>query len=182
MNQARTRRLALTTAALGAALGLSACGTGLSAQTNAVYQASVGADQRQGDFESYNTIIVANGDDSWSLTAALLNTTDDAGQLVSYTVAPLGGGQSISAKPDKPVSIKAGALTTIGYEGEAIFDSSDLVNGEYAVVSLNFSNGSTTEIETPILPRTGDLEEIVGGPVETSSAEQSAVEDASAEH
>ena len=81
-----SRRLAPAAALLAAtaALGLSACsGTGMDAQTNAQYQAGVGANVRSGPIQVYNALAVDNGDGTATLSAAILNRDTTPAKLKS---------------------------------------------------------------------------------------------------
>ncbi len=118
MSTVRTRRLTAATLMLTAALGLTACGTGGSTQTNQQYQPGIGANVRTGDVRLYNALLVANTDDTYALSVGLLNTTDEEQTLESVTVRPLEGSGSVTAEPALPVELQPRQLYTLGRQGE----------------------------------------------------------------
>lgn len=160
MTTARSRRLATTTLALTALLSLGACGTGFDTQTNAQYQPGVGANVRTGDVQAYNTVLVDNGDDTYTLSVGLLNTTDEPQALSSYSVAPRDGGAAVTSDPSAPVDLSAKALSTIGFDGEVVVTSKDLSVGKYATIELTFDSGETLSVEAPVVARTAEYSQV----------------------
>lgn len=175
MSTVRTRRLTAATLMLTAALGLTACGTGGSTQTNQQYQAGIGANVRTGDVRLYNALLVANTDDTYALSVGLLNQTDAALTLDSVTVRPLGGSGSVTAQPAQPVELQPRQLYTLGREGEvASIDGSDIELGRYADLTLTFSNGDEVAIQAPVVARTSVYSDVAEQPTGSGSASPSA--------
>lgn len=166
MTTVRTRRLTAATLMLTAALGLTACGTGGSAQTGKQYQAGIGANLRTGEVQVYNGLLVANTDDTYSLSAGLLNTTDSEQTLDSVTVQPLSGTGSVTAEPALPVKLDANQLYTIGRKGElADIDGRTVELGRYADLTLTFSGGIEVEISVPVVARSATYSDVAEAPV-----------------
>jgi hypothetical protein len=141
----RTRRLTAATLMLTAALGLTACGTGGSTQTNQQYQPGIGANVRTGDVRLYNALLVANTDDTYALSVGLLNTTDEEQTLESVTVRPLEGSGSVTAEPALPVELQPR-------------------------LTLTFSSGDEVEVEAPIVARTSTYSDVAEKPVSPESS------------
>ena len=171
MSTVRTRRLTAATLMLTAALGLTACGTGGSTQTNQQYQPGIGANVRTGDVRLYNALLVANTDDTYALSVGLLNTTDEEQTLESVTVRPLEGSGSVTAEPALPVELQPRQLYTLGRQGEvADIDGSSVELGRYARLTLTFSGGDEVEIEAPIVARTSTYSDVAEKPVSPESS------------
>lgn len=179
MTTAPSRRLA-TTLALSAILALGACGTGFDTQTNAQYQAGVGANVRTGDVQAYNTVLVDNGDDTYTLSVGLLNATDEAQKFASYRVGPRDGGAAVTGEPSAPVDLSAKALTTIGFDGEVVVASTDLAVGKYAAIRLTFDGGATLDVEAPVVARTAEYSQVASKPAQpdTETAPDTGEQDA----
>ena len=171
MSTVRTRRLTAATLMLTAALGLTACGTGGSTQTNQQYQPGIGANVRTGDVRLYNALLVANTDDTYALSVGLLNTTDEEQTLESVTVRPLEGSGSVTAEPALPVELQPRQLYTLGRQGEvADIDGSSVELGRYARLTLTFSSGDEVEVEAPIVARTSTYSDVAEKPVSPESS------------
>ena len=148
---ARTSRRVAPGVALLAALGLGACsGTGVDAQTNAQYQAGVGANVRSGAIQLYNALAVDNGDGTLTLSAAVLNTTTKPVKLIDVETGP----QPEGAVGGWPLIVGAGQLKDIGKSGTVIIESKKLTAGEYVKVKLTFSGKNTVSVDAPIVART----------------------------
>ncbi|RYI99007.1 MAG: hypothetical protein EON52_26880, partial [Actinomycetales bacterium] len=153
MLSARPRRLMTASILLTAGLTLSACGTGVDAQTNAVYQPAIGANLRSGDVQLYNALLVDNENGTYTLSAGLLNKTKTAQDLTGASIAPLGGGTPVTAEPSSTVEIPSDRLLTIGSEGEIVLSASDLVAGKYVKLTLTFAGAGDVSIEAPVVER-----------------------------
>ena len=168
MLSARPRRLLTASIVLASGLTLAGCGTGLSAQTNAIYQPAVGANTHTGDVQLYNTVLVANPDGTYTLSAGLLNTTDTDQTLTGFSVAPLGesAGTPKPASTELPVVLKPNRLFTIGTLGQVIIEDSQLKPGDYADLTLSFATSGDVSIEAPIVARgnEGVYDSVAEGP------------------
>jgi len=147
------RRIATGAALLAAtaALGLGGCsGTGVDAQTNAPYQAGVGANVHSGTIQLYNALAVDNGDGTLTLSAAVLNTTTKPVKLVDVETGP----EPEGAVGGWPLIVGAGQLKDIGKSGTVIIESKKLTAGEYVKVKLTFSGKNSVSVDAPIVART----------------------------
>lgn len=176
MTTVHTRRLTAASLTLAASLGLTACGTGGDAQTSQQYQPGIGANVRTGEVQVYNGLLVANTDDTYSLSAGLLNTTDTEQTLESVTVSPLSGEGSVTAEPAVPVELAPRQLFTVGRAGElADIDGSAVELGRYAELTLTFSGAGEVDISVPIVARNASYADVAEQPAEaTPSASPSA--------
>ncbi|HKY56621.1 MAG TPA: hypothetical protein VJL80_01110 [Aeromicrobium sp.] len=155
---ARTsRRLAL--AAATAAIGLAGCaGTGVDAQTNAQYQAGIGANVRSGSIQLFNALAVDNGDGTATFSAAILNSDDTAAKLTRAS-ARASDGSKVTATT-APAIIDAGRMFNTGKAGAVILADKQLEAGEYVTVKLVFDRGRTVSVEAPVVARTAIYDDV----------------------
>ena len=142
-----------------AALGLGGCaGTGMDAQTNAQYQAGVGANVRSGPIQLYNALAVDNGDGTATFSAAILNRDKTPAKLTGAT-AHGSDGTAVDATT-APAIIDAGQLFNMGKAGAVILADKGLVAGEYVTVKLSFDGGRTVSVEAPVVARSAIYDEV----------------------
>jgi phosphohistidine phosphatase SixA len=132
--------------------------------------------EEYGEVQVYNGLLVANTDDTYSLSAGLLNTTDTEQTLESVTVSPLSGEGSVTAEPAVPVELAPRQLFTVGRAGElADIDGSAVELGRYAELTLTFSGAGEVDISVPIVARNASYADVAEQPAEaTPSASPSA--------
>lgn len=171
VSTARRRRLTAASMAVTAALTLSACGTGFSAQTNQVYQPSVGANER-GDVDSFNTLLVGNADGTATLSTALVNNLDDDQTLTSVSVTDGDGNELAVRSPRIALPLPSRVLTQTGGDDAAVFTVAEGAEpGDYVEVTFTFSDSGPLRVDTPVVARTAEYDSVVGGT--TAGAEAS---------
>jgi hypothetical protein len=156
-----SRRLVPGVALLAAtaALGLGGCsGTGMDAQTNAQYQAGVGANVHTGAIQLYNALAVDNGDGTATLSAAILNRDDTPAKLKD-AAAIASDGSSVDVQT-APAIIDAGQMFNTGEAGAVIFADKKLTAGEYVKVKLTFDGGRKVTVEAPVVARTAIYDDV----------------------
>ena len=155
------RRIATGAALLAAtaALGLGGCsGTGVDAQTNAPYQAGVGANVSTGAIQLYNALAVDNGDGTATLSAAILNRDNTPAKLKDAN-ATASDGSSVGVQT-APAIIDAGQMFNTGEAGAVIFADKKLTAGEYVTVTLTFDGGRKVTVEAPVVARTAIYDDV----------------------
>lgn len=156
-----SRRLAAGVALLAAAatLGLGGCaGTGKDAQTNAQYQAGVGANVRSGSIQLFNALAVDNGDGTATFSSAILNRGDSPAKLQSAD-ATASDGSEVDVKSG-PAIIGAGQVFDTGKAGVVILAGKELEAGKYVAVKLTFDRGRTVSVEAPVVARTAIYDDV----------------------
>lgn len=152
-----SRKVALLAAA--AALGLGGCaGTGVDAQTNAQYQAGVGANVRSGSIQLFNALAVDNGDGTATFSAAILNRDDTPAKLTGAS-ALASDGSAVKATT-APAIIDAGQMFNTGKAAAVILADKKLVAGQYVTVKLTFDGGRTVSVEAPVVARSAIYDEV----------------------
>ena len=164
------RRLAATFAAT-ALLALSACG--FEAQTNQQYQAAAGANSH-GDVDVLNAMVVANEDGSGTVSAALVNKTDDQQSLSSVTATTLTGDELPVRGLRSLLPLPSQVLANLGFATDAggfvITEGAEA--GRYVKLTFSFTDAAAVTIEVPVVARTAEHEKVTGNeptPTETAA-------------
>lgn len=153
----------IASVAAAAAIGLTGCsGTGVDAQTNAQYQAGVGANVRVGAIQLYNALAVDNGNGSATFSAAVLNRTTDAVRLTGAT-AKMSDGGAVKATVT-PTIVGAGDMRDTGKSGALVLTGKKVAAGDYVTVKLSFSGGNNVTVDAPVVARSSIYEGVATGP------------------
>ena len=139
------RRVAI--AALLLAPVLTACG--FSAQTDQVYQAAVGTNDRSGKVDVLNALIVSGEGGSGTFAGTLVNTDttkDDRLDSVS--------GPGITAS-SKTVDVPAGGNARLAESGVITLKGSDIEPGNFVELTFAFKSGQTTTMKVPVVTASG---------------------------
>jgi hypothetical protein len=150
-----------------AALGLGGCaGTGVDAQTNAQYQAGVGANVRSGEIQLFNALAVDNGDGTATFSAAILNTGDSAAKLAG-AAAKTSDGTKVDVTT-APAIVDAGKPFNIGKAGAVVLQGKGVEAGDYVTVKLAFNGGRSATVDAPVVARSAIYDDVAtnagGGP------------------
>lgn len=166
MISARSPRLRSAAATLIAAtaLALAGCsGTGVDAQTNQQYQAGVGANLRTGQVQLYNTLAVDNGDGTATVSAVIVNTSDETQKLDAVSASTADG--TTLESQTAPAIIGPGDSFNTGPAGTIVL-TGGAEAGDYVTLTLAFNRAGDVSIEAPVVTRTemyDDVAENSGG-------------------
>jgi copper(I)-binding protein len=139
---------------------LAACGFG--AQTDRVYQAAAGTNNRDGVVDVLNAVIVSDTDGEGTFAGTLVNKGDAKDTLVSVT----------GASGTVNVELPPGQAVNLATEGQVRLQSSDISGGVFVPLTLQFSSGQTTKIDVPVFGHNGDYANVPVGPTATPSASE----------
>lgn len=178
----RPARALLVALALAATSAVSACATGFDAQTTDLYNAPAGSDVRTGDVKGLNMLVVADGEGSGTLVAALANTTDEDDQLLAITAGDVDEPVTVSGL-DTPVPVGAGELVQLAAlepegAGGAIGLSGDSVQvGRLVPVSMRFERAGAVMADLLVVEREDEFEDVPSLPTSapTGPAEEPTV-------
>lgn len=134
------RRTAI--AALLLAPALTACG--FSAQTDQVYQPGVGINDRDGDVDVLNALIVTGEDGVGTFAGTLVNNTDEDDRLERVT------GTDVTASR-KTVDVPASGLANLGESGDVTLRGDRIEPGNFVELTFDFQSGQSTTITVPVL-------------------------------
>jgi len=168
------RRVAI--AALLLAPVLTACG--FNEQTDQVYQAAVGVNDRSGSVDILNAMVVSGEDGSGTFAGTLVNTdTTNDDRLESVTATDVTASR-------RTVSIPAGGTARLAQTGLLTVEGSGITPGSFVALTFTFESGQTTTVDVPVVAATGDYGQVPlpkKSPTESPSESPSASESASAE-
>ena len=146
-----------------AAATVSGCGsTGFGAQTNATYQAGVGANVHTGAIQLYNALAVDNGNDTATVSVAILNTTGKALRLTSAE-ARLSDGKKLQVTT-APAIIDGDETMATGPAGTVILKGAGLEAGKYVTLTLHFTGGRKATVDAPVVARSDMYDDVASGP------------------
>jgi hypothetical protein len=144
------RRVAI--AALLLAPALTACG--FNEQTDQVYQAALGVNDRSDNVYVLNGLIVSGVDGSGTFAGTLVNTDTTADDTLDSV-----SGTGISAStPD--VAVPAGGTARLAESGDVTLEGAAIVPGKYVQITLGFSSGQTTTMKVPVVAAAGDYADV----------------------
>lgn len=142
---------------------LSSCGVNFGAQTDKVYTAAQGVNNRDGQVDVLNALIVSSANGSGRLIAGLSNNDGEnpdqltgvagSGDDASLTVALQGGN----------TTIPAGGYIQLADDGQAaVLVSGEAVTaGGYVRVAFSFKRGEQAVLNVPVVSNTGDFADVV---------------------
>lgn len=165
---------------------LGACG--FSAQTDQVYQAAVGVDERGSDVDVLNAVVVTNGTGQGTFAGSLVNNTGTADAIANVTADA-----GVTVRPGGAVPIPANALVNLSnllQNGKIplVLDGDPVAAGGYVTLTFTFTNADPVTVKAPVVDNTGTNEDYENvplaptqGEVPTDDAEEHS-EDEGAEH
>jgi hypothetical protein len=148
-------------AAVGAAaLVLSACGTGLDAQTTRVYNAPTGADLRGPDVDALGSAVVITGAGRGTLVTGLVGPADSDDALTGVQVTGDEGTDFTATVEGGNLAIPAGELVQTADEAPILIAGEALEAGRLVRVQLAFERGAPVDGYVPVVTREGIYAEI----------------------
>ena len=144
------RRAAI--AALLLAPALTACG--FSAQTDQVYQPAVGVNDRSGNVDILNAVIVSGEDGSGTFAGTLVNK-DTSQQDTLDTVS----GEGITASRVS-VDVPPAGNARLADTGELTLEGSAIKPGAFVELTFSFSSGQNTTMKVPVVESGGDYSDV----------------------
>lgn len=153
-----TLRTRLTQVALVLAVpALAACSTNFGAPTDQDYIAARGVNDRSGDVDVLNVVVVSDTEGTGTVVASLVNNKTDEDTLTGVTVA---GAEADIADARKNGAIPGGGLLNLGTTGAVTASSSDIEGGRFVEVVFTFQRAGAITVEAPVVPHEGDYEDV----------------------
>lgn len=144
------RRSIAAAAVLLAAPALSSCGVSFGAQTDQVYNPSVGVDDRSGQVDVLNALIVSGTNGSGTVVASLVNKnqqTDDTLKGVSGA----GKDAGMTVKPGGDTTIPAGGLLNLATQGAVTIHGQRVVPGNFVTITFSFDRAQSVTVDVPVV-------------------------------
>jgi hypothetical protein len=129
---------------------LSSCGVNFRAQTDQVYQPSVGTDSRSGEVDVLNAMIVSGSEGSGTVVATLVDN-DQVNADTLRGVAGAGDDASIKITPGGETAIAADGLLNLATDG-SIFARGDKVEpGQFVSLTFTFDRAEPVTLDVPVV-------------------------------
>lgn len=147
------RRVAIASLLLAPTLG--ACG--FSVQTDQVYQAAVGADERDSNVDVLNAVIVSNGSGQGTFAGSLVNNTGTEDAIEEVTAD-----SGVKVVSGGPVVVPAYGLVNLSESLEPsgsialVLDGESVAAGGYVTLTFTFKSADPVTVRTPVVDATGE--------------------------
>lgn len=140
-------------AALLLAPALAACG--FNVQTDQVYQPAEGVNDRSGEVDILNALVVSGRDGSGTFAGTLVNNnqTDDD-KLTSVA------GDEVTVNLDAPIDVPAAGLVNLADDGDVTVEGTSVKPGGYVTLTFVFSSGQSTKMKVPVVVHGGDYGDV----------------------
>ncbi len=159
------RRLA-TAVLLLAVPVLSSCTVNFGAQTDQVYTPATGVNDRSGQVDVLNALVVSAGTGSGTVIATLVNNDQTrADRLRGITGA--GADASVTVTPGGPTAIPAGGLLNLATAGRIVARGPQVVPGGIVTLRFAFDRAKAVTLDVPVVANTGAYADV---PVPSSTA------------
>ena len=145
------RRIAAATLVL-LVPALAACG--FNYQTDQVYQPGVGVNDRSGTVDVLGAVVVRTSEGEGTLVASLVNTGSKDDRLTTVS------GDGLDAEVVSPVELAPDELLNLAKEGAVKVNGDRVAAGNWVRVNLEFASGQQTEMNVPVVSRTGEFADI----------------------
>jgi hypothetical protein len=144
------RRSIAAAALLLAVPALSACGVSFGAQTDQVYNPSVGTDDRSGQVDVLNALIVSGSNGSGTVVATLVNNDQQHDDTLK-SVAGAGRDSSLTVQPGGDTTIPAGGLLNLATQGSITARGKRIVPGNVVEITFSFDRAEAITIGVPVV-------------------------------
>ncbi len=133
---------------------LGACGFGY--QTDQVYQPSVGVNERDGSVDVLGAVVVSGISGTGTFVASFVNQDlDEPVRLVSVS-----GGEGLQAELVREVEIGPESLVNLADAGAVRVSGEAVELGRFVELTLEFDNGQRTDVNVPVVNRTGEFSDV----------------------
>lgn len=145
------RRSIAAATVLLAVPALSACGVSFGAQTDQVYNPSVGVDDQSGEVDVLNALIVSGSNGSGTVVATLVNN-DQQNDDTLKGVAGAGRDAGMTVKVGGDTKIPAGGLLNLATQSNITAGHKRIVPGYYVEITFSFDRAKAITLEVPVVP------------------------------
>jgi hypothetical protein len=123
-------------------------------QTDQVYQPGVGVNERSGTVDVLGAVVVRTSEGEGTFVASLVNTGDEDDRLTTVS------GDGLDAEVVSPVDLRPDVLLNLAEEGAVKVNGDRVAAGNWVRVNLEFESGQQTEVNVPVVSRTGEFADI----------------------
>lgn len=159
-------RRSIAVAALALTPVLASCG--FDQPTDRVYTPGVGVNDRDGEVDVLNALIVSGAPGSGSVVATLSNNNvDEADRLTDISGA---GENSAQISLDSPIEVPRGGTVSVSDEAEVSVEGERINSGAFVEITFTFENAEPVTVEVPVVARRGPYADIPVPSVAPTSA------------
>ena len=143
------RRLAAVVLAL-AVPALSSCSVNFGEQTDQPYNPSAGTDDRSGEVDILNALVISGAKGSGTVIATLVNNNQVKADSLRG-VSGAGSDSSLKITPGGKTTIPAGGLLNLADDGRIFARGARIVPGNIVNLTFSFQRGRAITMEVPVL-------------------------------
>ena len=144
------RRTLAVAAALVAAPVMSSCGVNFDAQTDQVYNPAVGVNDRGGEVDVLNALVVSGSAGSVTVVATLVNN-DQQNADTLRGVAGAGQDTSLNVQVGGPTRIPAGGVLNLATQGAIAVRGRQVLPGRFVEITFSFDRGKAATVDIPVV-------------------------------
>jgi hypothetical protein len=173
------RRIALAVLPL-AILLLTSCTVNFNEQTDKVYNPSAGVDDRSGEVDVLNALVVSGSEGSGTVVATLVNN-DQARADKLREVTGSGPDASLKVTTGGDTTIANGGLLNLATDGRIAVRGDAVQAGRLVTLTFTFERAKAITVDAPVVARTAQYADVrVPGAAPSASASPSGSASASA--
>jgi hypothetical protein len=136
---------------------LSSCG--FNQPTDRVYTPGVGVNERSGEVDVLNALVVSGAEGSGALVATLSNNDlEDSNALTQ--VAGSGEDSSVRVALDETLEVRPGGSLSVSDENEVPVEGEAITPGAFVELTFTFENAETVRLQVPVVARRGTYADI----------------------
>lgn len=159
-------RRSIAVAALALTPVLASCG--FDQPTDRVYTPGVGVNDRDGEVDVLNALIVSGAPGSGSVVATLSNNdVDEADRLTDISGA---GENNAQISLESPIEVPRGGTVSVSDEAEVSVEGEQISSGAFVEITFTFENAEPVTVEVPVVARRGPYADIPVPSVAPTSA------------
>jgi len=144
------RRSIAAAAVLLAVPAVSACGVSFGAQTDQVYNPTVGVDDQSGQVYVLNALIVSGSNGSGTVVASLVNNDQQTADTLKG-VSGAGKDSSLSVKLGGDTTIPAGGLLNLATQSNITARGQRIVPGNFVEITFSFDRAQAITVGVPVV-------------------------------
>lgn len=162
----RSRTVRLLSAAALVLAGGTLAGCSLAMPTDAVYTQAAGTNNRDGQIDVLNAVIVSTDNGSGTFVATLVNNQSpqvaEDGTITETTdeltgIEGVGDSEGVVAQVE-PVEIPGGGMTVLADDEGIPISGAAIKSGDFIELELTFGEAEPVTIEVPVVPNSGAFE------------------------
>jgi hypothetical protein len=150
-------RRSVAVAALALAPVLTSCG--FNEPTDRVYTPGVGVNERSGEVDVLNALVVSGADGSGSLVATLSNN-DTAEEDALTQVAGSGADAAVRVTLEDSLDIAKGGSVSVSDEAEVSVEGEPVTSGAFVQLTFTFEQAEPVTVQVPVVARRGAYADI----------------------